>query len=475
VSGTGLPAGWAVAEIGEVAEVSGGIQKQPKRRPVRHSYPFLRVANVGRGSLDLEELHEIELFDGELERYRLAKGDLLVVEGNGSPDQIGRAATWRGAIPNTVHQNHLIRVRPMKILSARFLELLWNAPDVARQLKEVAQSTSGLYTLTTSKIKRVRVPLPPLAEQHRIVEVLEGHLSHLDHAQSSVSHAQQWIFSGRRSMLAEVRGRALRSGGRPLPLGSVAETSLGKMLDAQKNIGIQTPYLRNINVRWGSFDLSDISNVPIPPENLRRYTVSPGDLLVCEGGEPGRCAIWPGSKQSMAYQKALHRVRAKGAVSLRWIALMLEESVRNHRISHLITGTTIKHLPQEKLRRIEIPIPSRRVQEQLLDVMSSHDQYFLRLEDATVKASQQATHLRQAIIHQAMAGQLVPQDPTDEPAVVLLDRIRAERAAAQAAAKPKRAARRTVPKQATPSPAGPPPPTTTTPLPATAVQQELPL
>lgn len=99
-----LPPAWSYARIDTIAQVQGGIQKQGKRRPVKNKYPFLRVANVLRGKLDLSEVHEVELFDGELERYRLKPGDLLVVEGNGSPDQIGRAAVWDGTIPDCVHQ-----------------------------------------------------------------------------------------------------------------------------------------------------------------------------------------------------------------------------------------------------------------------------------------------------------------------------------------------------------------------------------
>jgi type I restriction enzyme, S subunit len=136
-----------IASVGEVAEVQGGIQKQPKRKPLKNKYPFLRVANVPRGNLDLDEIHEIELFDGELDRYRLCVGDLLVVEGNGSPEQIGRAAIWHDEIADCVHQNHLIRVRPGPKLDPQYLELVWNSPATAEHLRSVASSTSGLHTL----------------------------------------------------------------------------------------------------------------------------------------------------------------------------------------------------------------------------------------------------------------------------------------------------------------------------------------
>ena len=104
-----LPEGWIWTTVDQLAEIKGGIQKQPKRAPAANPFPFLRVANVLRGSLNLSEVHRIELFSGELDKLRLVDGDLLIVEGNGSPTQIGRMAIWKGEIQDCVHQNHIIR------------------------------------------------------------------------------------------------------------------------------------------------------------------------------------------------------------------------------------------------------------------------------------------------------------------------------------------------------------------------------
>ncbi|MGI8794348.1 MAG: restriction endonuclease subunit S [Acidimicrobiales bacterium] len=187
---------------GEVAEVRGGIQKQPKRRPKKNRAPFLRVANVGHGQLALDEVHEVELFEGELERYRLRPGDLLVVEGNGSPAQIGRSAVWRGKIPDCVHQNHLIRVRPGPSLDPEFLGLYWNAPSTRQQLTSVASSTSGLYTLSTSKVRQVEVPVAPLPEQRSTVARLATQLAQFARLRAELRAAVTRNAALRRSILA---------------------------------------------------------------------------------------------------------------------------------------------------------------------------------------------------------------------------------------------------------------------------------
>ena len=196
-----MPAHWEWMKLGDVAEVRGGIQKQPKRRPRKNPAPFLRVANVLRDELQLDEVHQIELFDGEFEKYRLLAGDLLVVEGNGSPQQIGRAACWDDEIAGSVHQNHLIRVRPGPSLDPRYLALYWNAPHTASILRDVASSTSGLYTLSTTKVKSIPIPLAPLSEQRHIAEVVDQHLETYGRLERSVQRALDRISAVRHSVL----------------------------------------------------------------------------------------------------------------------------------------------------------------------------------------------------------------------------------------------------------------------------------
>ncbi len=163
-----LPSGWTWATVDDLFLVSGGIQKSSRRRPRENHWPYLRVANVQRGRLDLREIERFELFDGELDRLRLEPGDLLVVEGNGSEFEIGRCARWDGEIDDCVHQNHLIRCRPMLSDVEHYVLLFFNSPVGMQTMKNLSVTTSGLYNLSVAKIRAVPFPLPPLAEQVRI-------------------------------------------------------------------------------------------------------------------------------------------------------------------------------------------------------------------------------------------------------------------------------------------------------------------
>ena len=178
--------GWRTRTLGEVADVQGGIQKQPKRAPRDNRFPFLRVANVGRGRLDLSDVHEIELFRGELERLQLERGDLLIVEGNGSATEIGRMAIWDGSIQKCVHQNHIIRARVHGELLPEFVAVFWNSPAGMAQTTKIASSTSGLHTLSVSKVKSLTLPIPPMAEQRRIIDEVERLFSVADEVEQTI-------------------------------------------------------------------------------------------------------------------------------------------------------------------------------------------------------------------------------------------------------------------------------------------------
>jgi type I restriction enzyme S subunit len=196
-----LPEGWVWTSIEQIADVTGGLTKNRKRNRYPVQLPYLRVANVYADELRLDDVQEIGVKDGELERVLLEPSDMLVVEGNGSPDQIGRVALWDGSISPCVHQNHLIKVRYALPEVARFA-LLWLLSRTGRQfIAGVASSTSGLYTLSLSKVRSLPIPLPPLAEQARITSEVDREGSIVDQTIRTTEHQHRRADRLRQSIL----------------------------------------------------------------------------------------------------------------------------------------------------------------------------------------------------------------------------------------------------------------------------------
>lgn len=154
----------------------------------------------------------------------------------------------------------------------------------------------------------------------------------------------------------------------------ITESCLGKMLDSKKNKGEYQPYLANINVRWGSFDLDNLSLMRFEPNENDRYGIKYGDLIMCEGGEPGRCAIWRDELPNMKIQKALHRIRPNtNLVDVEYLYYWFLLSGKNDLLRRHFTETTIKHLPGETLKQLVIDLPDMKTQKNISTVLRSID------------------------------------------------------------------------------------------------------
>lgn len=176
-----LPAGWTWATLGELADVAGGVTKDNKNQTVSGlvEVPYLRVANVQRNQLRLDEVSRIKVTPDKLEALRLQPGDVLMNEG-GDRDKLGRGWVWEGQLEDCIHQNHVFRARlRAEVLHPKLLS--WHGNTFGqRWFESVGKQTTNLASLSLTNLRRLPVPVPPAAEQLRIVAELERHLSILD-------------------------------------------------------------------------------------------------------------------------------------------------------------------------------------------------------------------------------------------------------------------------------------------------------
>ena len=191
--------------------------------------------------------------------------------------------------------------------------------------------TEKNHLIAQGKIKRDK-PLPPLTDDEKPFELPQG---------------WEWV-----------------------RLRDVADNRLGKMLDKAKNTGKRYPYLRNTNVQWRHIDLDDIKEISLEANELDEFRLVPGDLLICEGGYPGRCAIWDHPEREMYFQKALHRVRPKAGIAAELIAISLEVDSKSGDLEAYFTGATIKHFVGQALDRYVFPLPPLNEQMRIISRVS---------------------------------------------------------------------------------------------------------
>jgi type I restriction enzyme S subunit len=248
----------------------------------------------------------------------------------------------------------------------------------------------------------LEVPLPPLTEQKRIVALLDEAFAGIDKAKAK---AQTSIQSLGTLVVSEFQSLVDKKGFERKPLPELASHTLGKMLDKKKNTGTPRPYLRNVNVRWFEFDLSDIHEMPIRDEEAARCQARKGDVLMCEGGYPGRCAIWR-SDEPVFFQKALHRIRFNEKWMAEWFVNYMHSLDSSGKISEFFTGTGIQHLTGETLSKLEIPVPPKSEIEAYVRKISA-----IRDETNDLVANERAkldalSELKTSLLAQAFAGNL---------------------------------------------------------------------
>lgn len=363
----------------------------------------VRLQNIGDGVYKHAAAHISNEHFQSLRKHEVLAGDLLVAS---LGESLPRACLAPDDLGPAIVKADCIRIRLGDDVEPRWVMYALQRPE-ARRWAESRLHGVGRPRLGLKLIREIPIPVAPIAEQRRIVDILEDHLSRLDAGTDAISTTIQRLRSLRVSTLSKAREMLIDEAAPALPIGDVASTRLGKMLDSKRASGFPTPYLRNINVRWGHVDLSTVQEVPLSEGERTEFALKEGDLLVCEGGEPGRCAVWPGSKDLMTYQKALHRVRPDRArLEPNFLALMLEEEITSGRASRHFTGTTIKHLPQERLRQIIVPIPSLERQNAVVRRIEASDDAATALRHELHMAERRSQSLRRALLSAAFSGHL---------------------------------------------------------------------
>ncbi|WP_435258233.1 restriction endonuclease subunit S [Thioclava sp. FR2] len=415
---SGLPQGWAKTTLGEIASLRGE-KTSPASVP---EAPFIglediepntsRILKVGKASDVKSSVAVFSAGDVLYSRLRPYLNKVAVAEFDG------------------VASAEILVMRPTEATTAEFIRrriMTQEFLDFAALLDKGDRPRVN-YT----EISRFPINLPPLREQKRIVAKVDGLIARTSRARTDLDRIPTLIARYKQRLLALAFSGELtggKHGWKEASIGDVAHTQLGKMLDKAKNRGLSTKYLRNINVRWYDFQLEDVLEMPMSKEERLKFDIRDGDVLVCEGGEPGRSAVWSDGATDLAFQKALIRVRPKKDSLLPIILVhYLRHLSDTKKLEAHFTGSTIKHLPQRALQSIELSLPPLSQQVEIAQRIASAFNWLDRMAADHAAASNLLPKLDAAILAKAFRGELVPQDPNDEPASALLTRINAKEA-----------------------------------------------
>lgn len=428
----GVASWWARVRLGDVVEViTGAPFKSELFNNDGLGEPLVRIRDVGQACAQVH-------YDGPYEkRDTIDYGDSLV-----GMDGEFRVAQWRGSRALLNQRVCRLQVRDQHHYSERLL--LHVLPPYLDAVHAVTSSVTVKH-LSSRTIEDLPIPLPPRAEQDRVVAAIEEHLSLLDAAQALLAAAEERV-----NVLARVTTRRLfDSQSWPwTTLGEIAAIKGGVTKDSKRQSDpsfIEVPYLRVANVQRGRLDLSEVTTIRVKPETAMALRLEPDDVLLNEGGDRdklGRGWVWEGKIEGCIYQNHVFRARLRDDFDPYFVSTHANTWGQAWFEKHGRQTTNLASINLRTLKQLPVPAPPRAEQASIVAELRRIDDAQQRLIRSVESARKRAGLLRRSILASAFTGQLVPQNPDDEPSSVLLGRIRAEREAATPARRTPRAVAR---------------------------------
>ncbi|AXL90775.1 restriction endonuclease subunit S [Streptomyces sp. CB09001] len=429
----------------------------------------IRLQNVGDGEFRDERAYiSLEHFES-LRAHEAIEGDLLLAS---LGETLPRVAIVPKLDDPAIVKADVIRARLHPGVLTKWVYYALLAPQTRAYAGSLIKGV-GRPRLGMAAMRDIPVPLPPLAEQHRIVEALEEQLSRIDSGGATLRQARRRLEGLRKRVLVSTVPDEVPESWRMTTVEGAGTLELGRARHPDWHHGPDVrPYLRVANVFEDRIDTTDVMEMDFSGI-WERYRLESGDVLLNEGQSPhlvGRPALYRGIPENVAFTNSLLRFKANADVLPEWALLVFRRHLHAKRFMREVRITTnIAHLSAKRLKKVEFPVPPLEVQKQLVQRCDELLTGIAAMDRQVGIGLRRGNALRAALLRRAFTGGLGSQDPAEEPAAVLLDRIAAERAATPKP-KPKRTRKATTKasSQRAADVAAPEP----TSSPALAVQQE---
>ncbi len=429
-----IPDSWVWVRLGDVCEIARGGSPRPIKSFLtddKNGINWIKIGDAEKGGKYINQTKERIIPEGVARSRMVHAGDFLLTNSM----SFGRPYILN--VDGCIHDGWLVISNYKQCYDKDFLFYLLSSEFAYLQFSQIV-SGSVVKNLNSDKVATALIPLPPVAEQKRIVEKLETILPFvedyakaekqltalnanfpamlkksilqeaiqgklvpqdptdepasllLERIQNEKSRRHKagkhknntptTIFTrdnityekrdGKETDITDQLPFQIPNSWQWVRLGEIASTSLGKTLDKAKNTGAQTQYLCSINVYWEGISLTKVKEAPFTEEDRLKYALQKGDLLICEGGDIGRCAIWD-KDIPMCYQNALHRVRFYGQCLPTFYKYLIELYKGLGILDAMSKGVTIKHLVQSALKDLLIPLPPVAEQKRIVEKLEA--------------------------------------------------------------------------------------------------------
>lgn len=471
---TDLPPGWAEASVGVIASslIDGPFGSNLKSEHYQSSgVRVIRLQNIADGRFDDRDKAHISLDHfNKLNRHEARPGDVLIAA---LGEVLPRVCLVPPDIDRAIVKADCFRLRPYKGISANYLAYILSAPQIRKRASTEIAGV-GRPRLNLRKVSALVIPVPPSAEQERIVAAIEEQFSRLDAGVAALERVRRNIRRMRdairfaatlgqlvpqdpddepaASLIARVKPTGRFRGIKPLPsdlgplpsgwswalMGSLAQRvtvgHVGPMKDEYIDDGI--PFLRSQNVREDRFDPSGLRFIsPSFHKRLSKSRLTPGDLVIVRSGNVGTACVIPDSLGEANCADLVIAQRPE-ALNPHYAALYMNSLARS-RVRAGRVGVALTHFNTQSVAELPVPVPPMGEQKRIVAKAQRLISLVDSLEADLIEGLRKASALRSSTLASAFSGSLVAQDPAEEPASILLKRISAERAPSNGRSSPR--------------------------------------
>ena len=463
-----IPSSWAWVRLTDLQpEFQNGLASRgdPSGSPT----VVLRLADITNGRISLASTRSLPVTNRSKSKYAATDADILVIRVNGSTDLVGRFISCD--VSELVYCDHFIRMHVRSdIISQRFLTLLGSSWFVRQQFERLFVSTAGQKTVNQGHIASILLPLPPRAEQDRIVAAIEEQFSRLDAGvgalervrlnqnriraavlQAAVSgqlvhqNLSEGTGTGFLAMVAQRRGETRSSVAAASADLSVPETwtvaSLEAVTDPHRVIcygilmpkvreGGTVPYVEVKDLRARRLDVAALHRTSAElHKEFSRSQLNAGDVVLAIRGSYDRALVVPANVAGANVSRDVARIAPLPGINASFVAAYLMSPPGLQYLRQRARGVAVKGVNIADLRSMPIPVPPQDEQNRIVRELDRIDSIIGDLETVLISQRARAATLRSSILTAAFSGNLLPQDPRDEPASVLLEQIAMERVA----------------------------------------------
>jgi len=419
-----LPSGWASTTLGDVSTPVRGVtyKKDQARAQIEGGYvPLLRATNISKGLVLERDLIFVPNAVVKPDQY-LRVGDVVVASSSGSASVVGKSAELRHEWSGTFGAFCMV-VRPSALLEPSFLAHYVGSPSVRQRWSALAAGTN-INNLKRGDIATTSLPLPPVNEQRRIVAAIEEQFSRLDAARASLEVAAK-----RLSVLSDLDTEGLGDW-ETKPLSSICPIFVDCPHRTPQYSSKGIPALRPRDVVGGKLRLDTAARVGRSEFEIQtsRRIPQEGDVIYSRELSLGWAVTVPRDTE-LCLSQGMVLFRPDDSMLAEFLALVLNSSLGRRQAERAATGSAHPHVNLRDIREYEIPAPPPEEQRRIVAQVNVRLSAIDALHAAIERAQRRSASLRRAVLERAFRGTLVPQNPSDEAAAVLLERIQAERAA----------------------------------------------